>query len=120
MIDRGAWGNVKVQNLMSGVASRGSATVYYPPSKSALPQPMSIYDAAQKYMEDGVLPVVFAGKEYGTGSSRDLAAKFPRNLGVGAVIAESFERIHRANLASMGVLPLQCPRHHAGQPQAPR
>ena len=109
VIDRGAWGNVKVQNLMSGVASRGSATIYYPPAKFESAQQMSVYDAAQRYMEDGVRPVVFAGKEYGTGSSRDLAAKSPRNLGVGAVIAESFERIHRANLASMGVLPLQLP-----------
>ena len=109
VIDRGAWGNVKVQNLMSGVASKGSATVYYAPGKFESTQQMSVYDAAQKYMEDGVRPVVFAGKEYGTGSSRDLAAKSPRNLGVGAVIAESFERIHRANLASMGVLPLQLP-----------
>src|SRR5262249_3467146 len=109
VIDRGAWGNVKVQNLMSGVASRGSATIYYPRATFESAQQMSVYDAAQRYMEDGVRPVVFAGKEYGTGSSRDLAAKSPRNLGVGAVIAESFERIHRANLASMGVLPLQLP-----------
>jgi aconitate hydratase len=109
VIDRGAWGNVKVQNLMSGVATKGSATIYYAPASFASAQPMSVYDAAQKYMESGVRPVVFAGKEYGTGSSRDLAAKSPRNLGVGAVIAESFERIHRANLASMGVLPLQLP-----------
>ena len=109
VIDRGAWGNVKVQNLMRGVASRGSATIYYPPGTFESAQQMSVYDAAQRYMEDGVRPVVFAGKEYGTGSSRDLAAKSPRNLGVGAVIAESFERIHRANLASMGVLPLQLP-----------
>jgi len=109
VIDRGAWGNVKVQNLMSGVASRGSATIYYAPGSFESARPMSVYDAAQKYMDDGVRPVVFAGKEYGTGSSRDLAAKSPRNLGVGAVIAESFERIHRANLASMGVLPLQLP-----------
>jgi aconitate hydratase len=109
VIDRGAWGNVKVQNLMSGVVSKGSATIYYPPTAAEPPQPMSTYDAAQRYMEDAIRPVVFAGKEYGTGSSRDLAAKSPRNLGVGAVIAESFERIHRANLASMGVLPLQLP-----------
>jgi aconitate hydratase A / 2-methylisocitrate dehydratase len=109
VIDRGAWGNVKVQNLMNGVTTRGSATIYYPPGEFESAQQMSIYDAAQRYMEDGVRPVVFAGKEYGTGSSRDLAAKSPRNLGVGAVVAESFERIHRANLASMGVLPLQLP-----------
>jgi len=109
VIDRGAWGNIKVQNLMSGVSQKGSATIYYAPEQFESGTPMSVYDAAQKYMADGVRPVVFAGREYGTGSSRDLAAKSPRNLGVSAVIVESFERIHRANLASMGVLPLQLP-----------
>jgi aconitate hydratase len=68
---------------------------------------MSIYDAAMKYKADGVPLVVFAGKEYGTGSSRDWAAKGTNLLGVKAVIAESFERIHRSNLVGMGVLPLQ-------------
>ena len=67
---------------------------------------MSIYDAAMRYQADGVKLVVFAGKEYGTGSSRDWAAKGTKLLGVEAVIAESFERIHRSNLVGMGVLPL--------------
>jgi aconitate hydratase len=68
---------------------------------------MSIYDAAMKYREDGVPLVIFAGKEYGTGSSRDWAAKGTMLMGVKAVVAESFERIHRSNLVGMGVLPLQ-------------
>ena len=67
---------------------------------------MSIYDAAMRYQEEGVPLVVFAGKEYGTGSSRDWAAKGTNLLGVRAVIAESFERIHRSNLVGMGVVPL--------------
>src|SRR5688500_20275257 len=68
---------------------------------------MSIYDASMKYQAEGVGTVVLAGKEYGTGSSRDWAAKGPRLLGVRAVIAESYERIHRSNLVGMGILPLQ-------------
>ena len=68
---------------------------------------MSIYDAAMKYQAAGVQTVIVAGKEYGTGSSRDWAAKGPRLLGVAAVIAESYERIHRSNLIGMGVLPLE-------------
>ena len=68
---------------------------------------MSIYDAAMRYQSEGRPLVVFAGKEYGTGSSRDWAAKGTKLLGVRAVIAESFERIHRSNLVGMGVLPLQ-------------
>ena len=68
---------------------------------------MSIYDAAMKYREEGVPLVVLAGKEYGSGSSRDWAAKGTRLLGVRAVIAESYERIHRSNLVGMGVLPLE-------------
>jgi aconitate hydratase len=68
---------------------------------------MSIYDAAMRYKEEGIPQVIFAGKEYGTGSSRDWAAKGTRLMGVKAVIAESFERIHRSNLVGMGVLPLQ-------------
>jgi len=68
---------------------------------------MSIYDAAMRYQAEGVPAIVIAGKEYGSGSSRDWAAKGPRLLGVHAVIAESYERIHRTNLVCMGVLPLQ-------------
>jgi aconitate hydratase len=68
---------------------------------------MSIYDAAMKYQSEGTAQIVIAGKEYGSGSSRDWAAKGPRLLGVRAAIAESYERIHRSNLVGMGVLPLQ-------------
>ena len=68
---------------------------------------MSIYDASAKYIAEGVPLVILAGKEYGSGSSRDWAAKGPRLLGVQAVIAESYERIHRSNLVGMGILPLQ-------------
>ena len=68
---------------------------------------MSIYDAAMRYKDEGVPLIILAGKEYGSGSSRDWAAKGPRLLGVRAVIAESYERIHRANLVGMGILPLQ-------------
>ncbi|HKO67253.1 MAG TPA: aconitate hydratase, partial [Burkholderiaceae bacterium] len=75
----------------------------YQPSREL----MSIYDAAMKYMDEGVPTVVFGGEEYGTGSSRDWAAKGTQLLGVKAVIARSFERIHRSNLVGMGVLPLQ-------------
>ena len=78
---------------------------YY--GKDAPGEKMAIYDAAMKYKADGVPLVVFAGKEYGTGSSRDWAAKGTNLLGVKAVVAESFERIHRSNLVGMGVLPLQ-------------
>ena len=74
---------------------------------TATGEQMSIYDAAMRYLEEGMPLVVLAGKEYGSGSSRDWAAKGTRLLGVRAVIAESFERIHRSNLVGMGVLPLQ-------------
>src|SRR5260370_39210132 len=70
-------------------------------------QEMSIFDASQKYQSDGTPLIILAGKEYGSGSSRDWAAKGPRLLGVDAVIAESYERIHRSNLVGMGILPLQ-------------
>jgi aconitate hydratase len=83
----------------------GGNTLYF--SASAKPEKLAIYDAAMKYKADGVPLVVLAGKEYGTGSSRDWAAKGTNLLGVKAVIAESFERIHRSNLVGMGVLPLQ-------------
>ncbi len=101
VMTRGTFGNIRIKNLMlPGV--EGSLTIHYPDKTQ-----MSIYDAAMRYQEEGVPLVVLAGKEYGTGSSRDWAAKGPLLLGVRAVIAESFERIHRSNLAGMGVLPLQ-------------
>lgn len=97
---RGTFANIRLQNEMTpGIT--GGVTRYMP--KGEL---LSIYDAAMRYQEEGVPLVVVAGKEYGTGSSRDWAAKGPRLLGVKAVIAESFERIHRSNLIGMGVLPL--------------
>ena len=82
--------------------TEGGVTLHMPDGEQ-----MSIYDAAMQYQADGVPAIVVAGKEYGSGSSRDWAAKGPRLLGVRAVIAESYERIHRTNLVCMGVLPLQ-------------
>ena len=100
---RGTFANIRIKNLMFG-GEEGGNTLYY---GSGSPEKLSIYDAAMKYKADGVPLVVVAGKEYGTGSSRDWAAKGTNLLGVKAVIAESFERIHRSNLVGMGVLPLQ-------------
>ena len=81
-------------------------------------EPMSIFDAAMKYETEGVPLVILAGKEYGSGSSRDWAAKGPHLLGVRAVIAESFERIHRSNLVGMGILPLQFKAGDTPRPSA--
>ncbi|HET7127303.1 MAG TPA: aconitate hydratase AcnA [Lysobacter sp.] len=100
---RGTFANIRIKNLMFG-GEEGGNTLYF---GSKPPEKMAIYDAAVKYKADGVPLVVIAGKEYGTGSSRDWAAKGTILLGVKAVIAESFERIHRSNLVGMGVLPLQ-------------
>ena len=98
---RGTFANVRLRNtLVPG--KEGSWTVHLPSGEE-----MSIFDAAMRYMEEGVPLVVLVGKEYGSGSSRDWAAKGPRLLGVRAVVAESYERIHRSNLVGMGVLPLQ-------------
>jgi aconitate hydratase len=98
---RGTFANIRIKNEMTpGI--EGGVTKHMPDGTV-----MSIYDAAMKYEAEGVPLVVFAGKEYGTGSSRDWAAKGTRLLGVRAVVAESFERIHRSNLVGMGVLPLQ-------------
>jgi aconitate hydratase len=98
---RGTFANVRIKNQMvPGV--EGGVTVYLPGDEV-----MSIYDAAVKYQEAGVPLIILAGKEYGSGSSRDWAAKGTMLLGVKAVIAESFERIHRSNLVNMGVMPLQ-------------
>jgi aconitate hydratase len=102
---RGTFANIRIKNLMFG-GEEGGNTLYHP-AGGGKPQKMPIYDAAMKYKSDGVPLVVIAGKEYGTGSSRDWAAKGTNLLGVKAVIAESFERIHRSNLVGMGVLPLQ-------------
>ena len=98
---RGTFANIRIRNqMLDGV--EGGFTLYGPTGEH-----MPIYDAAMRYQADGTPLVVVAGKEYGTGSSRDWAAKGTMLLGVRAVIAESFERIHRSNLVGMGVLPLQ-------------
>ncbi len=102
---RGTFANIRIKNLMFG-GEEGGNTLYFS-GKNAEGEKLAIYDAAMKYKADGVPLVVFAGKEYGTGSSRDWAAKGTNLLGVKAVVAESFERIHRSNLVGMGVLPLQ-------------
>ena len=102
---RGTFANIRIKNLMFG-GEEGGNTLYFGKDGGA-GEKLAIYDAAMKYKADGVPLVVFAGKEYGTGSSRDWAAKGTNLLGVKAVIAESFERIHRSNLVGMGVLPLQ-------------
>ncbi|WP_119718190.1 aconitate hydratase AcnA [Cognatilysobacter tabacisoli] len=106
---RGTFANIRIKNLMLG-GEEGGNTLHQP-SGEKLP----IYDAAMRYKDEGVPLVVMAGKEYGTGSSRDWAAKGTNLLGVKAVIAESFERIHRSNLVGMGVLPMQFkPGQNAG------
>src|SRR5205814_2718724 len=96
---RGTFANVRIKNLLLP-GTEGGMTLY----KS---EKLPIYDAAMRYIADGTPTVVFGGEEYGTGSSRDWAAKGTQLLGVKAVIARSFERIHRSNLVGMGVLPLQ-------------
>ncbi|MCU0770610.1 MAG: aconitate hydratase AcnA [Verrucomicrobia bacterium] len=103
IMTRGTFANVRIKNLMLG-GQEGGDTLYQPGGER-----MSIYDAAMRYQAAGVPLVILAGKEYGTGSSRDWAAKGTNLLGVKAVIAQSFERIHRSNLVGMGVLPLQFP-----------
>lgn len=98
---RGVFSNVRLRNELAP-GKEGNWTTYFPTGEQ-----MSVYDAAMKYKEDGTPVIIVAGKEYGSGSSRDWAAKGPFLLGVKAVIAESYERIHRSNLVGMGVLPLQ-------------
>jgi aconitate hydratase A / 2-methylisocitrate dehydratase len=101
---RGTFANVRIKNLMIP-GSEGGITLHQ--SDKLESTQMSIYDAAMKYMKDDIPTVIFGGEEYGTGSSRDWAAKGTQLLGIKAVIAKSFERIHRSNLVGMGVLPLQ-------------
>src|SRR5205085_1736410 len=98
---RGTFANVRLRNSMAP-GTEGGWTVHLPDKTQT-----TIYDAAMQYQKEGVPLMIIAGKEYGSGSSRDWAAKGPRLLGVHAVLAESFERIHRSNLVGMGVLPLQ-------------
>jgi aconitate hydratase len=96
---RGTFANVRIKNLMvPGV--EGGVTIQQPSG-----QQVSIYDASMQYQKDGIPLIIFAGQEYGTGSSRDWAAKGTRLLGVKVVVAQSFERIHRSNLVGMGVWP---------------
>ena len=101
VIIRGTFANPRIKNLMVGNVE-GSITKHYPDGET-----LPVYDAAMKYKTENVPLIVIAGKGFGTGSSRDWAAKGQKLLGVHAVIAESFERIHRSNLIGMGVLPLQ-------------
>ena len=101
---RGTFANVRIKNLMLP-GTEGGLTLYQ--GKGGTGEKMPIYDAAMRYLGDRTPTVVFGGEEYGTGSSRDWAAKGTQLLGVKAVIARSFERIHRSNLVGMGVLPLQ-------------
>jgi aconitate hydratase len=112
---RGTFANIRLRNLLARDAGleplpEGGNTYHLADGSN---EQLSIYDAAVRYIEEGVDLVVLAGKEYGTGSSRDWAAKGTKLLGVRAVIAESFERIHRSNLIGMGVLPLQFPDGHS-------
>ncbi len=100
---RGTFANVRLRNLLVP-GSEGTWTVHLPDGEE-----MTIFDAAERYKAEGVPTVVLSGKEYGSGSSRDWAAKGPNLLGVRAVIAESYERIHRSNLIGMGIVPLQYP-----------
>src|SRR5437773_12195724 len=98
---RGTFANVRLRNLLAP-GTEGGVTLHLPDGEQ-----MTIYDAAMQYADEGVPLCVIAGKEYGSGSSRDWAAKGPRLLGIRFVVAESYERIHRSNLVGMGVLPLQ-------------
>ncbi len=108
---RGTFANVRIKNLMLPTNADGSriegGITLFQRGNGAVPERMPIYDAAMEYQRQGVPTVIFGGEEYGTGSSRDWAAKGTQLLGVKAVIAKSFERIHRSNLVGMGVLPLQ-------------
>jgi aconitate hydratase len=104
-MERGTFANIRIKNQMvkdaNGNVVEGGYAIHWPDG-----QQMFIFDAAMRYQKEGVPLVVIAGKEYGTGSSRDWAAKGTNLLGIRAVIAESFERIHRSNLVGMGVMPL--------------
>jgi aconitate hydratase len=105
VMTRGTFANVRIKNLMVP-GTEGGVTRYFGNANGAGEQ-MSIFDAAVKYQAEGTPLVILAGHEYGTGSSRDWAAKGTRLLGVQGVVAASFERIHRSNLVGMGVLPMQ-------------
>jgi aconitate hydratase len=104
---RGTFANIRLRNLLVP-GSEGPVTRHFPSGKL-----LAIFEASERYTAEGVPLIVLAGREYGTGSSRDWAAKGPRLLGVRAVLAESFERIHRSNLVGMGILPLRLPQRAA-------
>ncbi len=115
VMTRGTFANVRIKNLIippkaDGTRVEGGFTIHQPSGEQ-----MSIYDSCMKYQDAQIPQVVFAGHEYGTGSSRDWAAKGTRLLGIKAVVAQSFERIHRSNLVGMGVLPLQFPEGVSAQ-----
>ena len=107
VMTRGTFANVRIKNLMLGGSEGGRTRYFGKNGAAAAGEELTIYDAAMRYQADGIPLIVIAGQEYGTGSSRDWAAKGTRLLGVQAVVAQSFERIHRSNLVGMGVLPLQ-------------
>jgi hypothetical protein len=109
---RGTFANVRLRNKLTP-EREGAFTRHLPDGEE-----MTIFDASEKYRAAGTPLMVLAGKEYGSGSSRDWAAKGPRLLGVRAVLAESFERIHRSNLVGMGILPLQFPAEESAEPTA--
>jgi aconitate hydratase len=98
---RGTFANIRLRNLLAP-GTEGGVTRHLPSGEQ-----MSIFDAAERYEKEGVPVVILGGKEYGSGSSRDWGAKGPKLLGVRAVIAETYERIHRSNLVGMGIVPLQ-------------
>ena len=108
VMTRGTFANVRIKNLMVPGTEGGVTRCFASKDCECAPgETVSIYDAAMAYQKEGTPLVVIAGQEYGTGSSRDWAAKGTALLGVKAVVAQSFERIHRSNLVGMGVLPLQ-------------
>ncbi len=109
---RGTFANVRLRNQLAP-GTEGGFTTYLPTGDV-----MPIFNASMKYQSENIPLIILAGKEYGSGSSRDWAAKGPRLLGVRAVIAESYERIHRSNLVGMGILPLAIPqRRERGNPR---
>jgi len=109
VMTRGTFANLRLRNLLAP-GTEGGVTIHLPDGEQ-----MSIFEASERYATEGVPLVVLAGREYGSGSSRDWAAKGPSLLGVRAAIAESFERIHRSNLIGMGVIPLQFPEGESVQ-----
>ena len=111
---RGTFANARLKNLMLG-GEEGGFTYYFGRPGEQIRQKTTIYDAAMQYKALGVPTIIFAGREYGTGSSRDWAAKGPALLGIKAIIAKSFERIHRSNLIGMGVLPIELPDPYSYQ-----